>query len=126
EMQPWDRDAIHQVFDSLEFRVLRDRLFEYLSVDEPQAESTLSVDGERLAPGGLAEWLAKHAPAGQRLGLAVKGWWSRGSGGVDALGIARPDGPAAWVDVPAMTPDDDQALAQWLADPDRPKVLHDA
>ena len=25
---PWDREAVHQVFDGLEFRVLRDRLFE--------------------------------------------------------------------------------------------------
>src|SRR5690606_4202002 len=29
-------------------------------------------------------------------------------------------------DVPAMSPEDDRALAQWLADPDRPKVMHDA
>jgi DNA polymerase I len=126
EMQPWDRDAIHQVFDSLEFRVLRDRLFEYLSVDEPQADSVLTVDGERLAPGALPEWLAKQAPIGQRLGISVKGWWGRGTGGVDALGLAHPEGPAAWVEVPAMTPEDDQALAEWLADPDRPKILHDA
>jgi DNA polymerase-1 len=126
EMQPWDRDAIHQVFDSLEFRVLRDRLFEYLSVDEPQADSVLTVDGERLAPGALPEWLAKHAPAGQRLGLAVKGLWARGTGRIDGIGLAHPDGPAAWVDAPAMTPEDDEAMATWLADPERPKVLHDA
>ncbi|MGH3477097.1 MAG: 5'-3' exonuclease, partial [Nocardioidaceae bacterium] len=61
EMQPWDRDGIHQVFDSLEFRVLRDRLFETLAVDEPQADSAVSVDGERLAPGTLPAWLDKHA-----------------------------------------------------------------
>jgi DNA polymerase I len=126
EMQPWDRDAIHQVFDSLEFRVLRDRLFEYLSVDEPQADSVLTVDGERLAPGALPEWLAKHGPAGQRLGVSVKGWWGRGTGGVEGIGLAHPDGPAAWVEASTMTPDDDQALAAWLADPERPKVLHDA
>ncbi|WP_420107902.1 5'-3' exonuclease, partial [Mycolicibacter arupensis] len=28
---PWDREQIHQLFDDLEFRVLRDRLFETLS-----------------------------------------------------------------------------------------------
>jgi DNA polymerase-1 len=27
-MQPWDRDHIHRLFDDLEFRVLRDRLFD--------------------------------------------------------------------------------------------------
>src|SRR5262245_54952776 len=126
EMQPWDRDEIHQVFDSLEFRVLRDRLFETLSVEEPQADSAVAVDGEQLAPGALPAWLDKHAPTGQRLGLTVKGSWSRGSGRVDVLGLAHPDGPAALVDASAMTPDDDQAFAGWLADPDRPKALHDA
>jgi len=29
-MQPWDRDHVHRLFDDLEFRVLRDRLFETL------------------------------------------------------------------------------------------------
>ena len=33
--QPWDRDEVHTIFDGLEFRVLRDRLFQTLSVDEP-------------------------------------------------------------------------------------------
>src|SRR4029077_18583023 len=31
-MQPWDREQIHQLFDQLEFRVLRDRLFDTLAV----------------------------------------------------------------------------------------------
>src|SRR5262249_35913711 len=26
----WDREAVHRVFDTLQFRVLRDRLYEYL------------------------------------------------------------------------------------------------
>ena len=30
-MQPWDRDQIHRLFDDLEFRVLRDRLFDTLA-----------------------------------------------------------------------------------------------
>ena len=29
-VQPWDRDEVHKIFDGLEFRVLRDRLFETL------------------------------------------------------------------------------------------------
>ncbi|HEX6873474.1 MAG TPA: 5'-3' exonuclease H3TH domain-containing protein, partial [Micromonosporaceae bacterium] len=34
----WDREAVHQVFDTLQFRVLRDRLYEYLESMEPEAE----------------------------------------------------------------------------------------
>ncbi len=30
-LQPWDRDHIHRLFDDLEFRVLRDRLFDTLA-----------------------------------------------------------------------------------------------
>ena len=37
----WDREAVHRVFDTLQFRVLRDRLYEYLEAVEPEAESRL-------------------------------------------------------------------------------------
>jgi DNA polymerase-1 len=47
---PWDRDAVHQVFDGLEFRVLRDRLFATLSADEPQAEGGIELDGSAWPP----------------------------------------------------------------------------
>ncbi|WP_183100770.1 DNA polymerase I, partial [Nocardioides pelophilus] len=36
------------------------------------------------------------------------------------------DGQAAYVDVAGLGPGDEAALAGWLADPTRPKVLHDA
>ena len=43
-LQPWDRQEVHTVFDGLEFRVLRDRLFENLEseeeVDGPASTST--------------------------------------------------------------------------------------
>ena len=57
-MQPWDRDAVHQLFDGLEFRVLRDRLFATLTVEEPQAESGFDLSGSVLRPGEVAGWLA--------------------------------------------------------------------
>ena len=34
-VRAWDRDAVHRLFDELEFRVLRDRLFADLSTAEP-------------------------------------------------------------------------------------------
>ena len=36
------------------------------------------------------------------------------------------EGSAAWVDATEITPEDESALAGWLADPERPKALHDA
>ena len=42
---------MHQVFDTLQFRVLRDRLYEYLEAVEPEAESGFDLAGEILAYG---------------------------------------------------------------------------
>src|SRR2546430_10486768 len=58
---PWDREAIHQLFDTLQFRVLRDRLYATLTSAEPEADEGFEVD--LAMPGGeeLAGWLAEHA-----------------------------------------------------------------
>ncbi|MGA8988671.1 MAG: DNA polymerase I [Aeromicrobium sp.] len=121
----WDREAIHAVFDALEFNALRVRLFEAFGDVEPQAEDGFDLDGVTLAPGGVSAWLESHSLAGSRLGLHVQGSWGRGTGDVVGLGIAS-DEAAAWISVDDLTSEDDIAIAAWLADPDRPKVLHDA
>lgn len=64
----WDRAQVHTVFDGLEFRVLRDRLFATLTTEEPEAAGGVDVDGEVLQPGALPGWLNEHAPAGARVG----------------------------------------------------------
>ena len=43
-----------------------------------------------------------------------------------SVAVATGDGQAAWIDVADIGPDDDAAVAAWLADPARPKALHDA
>ncbi|KHL19191.1 UNVERIFIED_CONTAM: DNA polymerase I [Mumia flava] len=125
-LQAWDRDGVHRVFDQLEFRVLRDRLFQTLSTEEPEAESGFEVEGLRLAEGALGAWLAEHAGEGTRTGVVVDGAWGRGTGRVDAVALAAQSGHAAWFDVTQLTPEDDTAFAGWLADPGRQKVMHDA
>lgn len=119
----WDREQVHTVFDGLEFRVLRDRLFATLESAEPEAEAGFGVDGAVLLAGEVAPWLTDHAQ--DRTGLHVTGEWSRGSGEVTGLALAGADGVAAWIDPLTLEPADEQALAAWLADPDRPKVAHD-
>ncbi|MET1061330.1 MAG: DNA polymerase I [Aeromicrobium sp.] len=121
----WDREAIHTVFDALEFNALRVRLFEAFGDVEPQAEEGFDLEGAVLEPGAVAAWLAEHSAGGQRLGLHVQGSWGRGTGDVVGLAIAS-DEAAAWIPTDEITPEDDTAIAAWLADPDRPKVLHDA
>jgi DNA polymerase I len=151
---PWSRDQIHQLFDTLQFRVLRDRLYTtlpngiigQLSAPPPASpEAGFDVALTRVGPRNLADWLASHARTG-RIGIAVNGSWGRGTGDVTGLALAKAgsaaasgaeeaDGadeatpgpsPAAFIDPVTLTPEDEKALADWLADDSAPKALHDA
>ena len=125
-MQPWDRQEVHKLFDGLEFRVLRDRLFQTLESEEEIEEGGFELDGSRLGQGEVADWLEKHAARDTRVGVQVQGTWRAGAGDVFAIALAANDGAAAWVDAEQVTPEDDKAMAGWLADPSYRKVLHDA
>ena len=122
----WDREAVHRVFDSLQFRVLRERLYSTLSAPEPEADAGFTVEGGQLGPDEVQGWLAEHSSPGVRLGVSVAGSWGRGTGVVTGLALAAPDGTGAYVDPTQLTEADDRALAAWFADPDQPKALHDA
>jgi DNA polymerase-1 len=123
-VRPWDRTEVHTLFDGLEFRVLRDRLFETLESEEEVDGPGFELTGDVLAPGAVAAWLAELGD--ERVGLHVRGGWGAGTGRVEGLALATDADRAAYLDVAELTPDDDAALAAWLADPDKPKVLHDA
>ncbi|MEI6254554.1 MAG: DNA polymerase I, partial [Mycobacteriaceae bacterium] len=125
-LMPWDRDKIHQLFDDLEFRVLRDRLFDTLAAVEPEVDEGFDVRGGALEPGAVADWLAAHARDGRRSGMAVVGTHAVYDGDATALAIATADGEGAYIDTPTMTADDEAALGNWLADPAAPKALHEA
>ena len=123
-LRPWDRHEVHTLFDGLEFRVLRERLFETLESEEEVDGSGFDLDGAELAAGAVGAWLSEVGT--DRVGVVVRGTWGAGTGQVDGIALATGDGRAAYVDTSALGADDDAALAAWLADADRPKVLHDA
>ena len=123
---PWNRDQIHRLFDDLEFRVLRDRLFDTLAAVEPEVDEGFDVRGGALEPGAVADWLAEHATDGRRCGLAVVGTHAVYDGDATALAIATADGEGAYIDTTTMSADDEAALGPWLADPAAPKALHEA
>ena len=134
---PWNRDRIHQLFDTLQFRVLRDRLYSTLpngivsSAGSPGSdvsgpEHGFEVEVSVPGPDELAAWLDEHATGTGRVGVAIHGTWGRGTGTMDGLALAAADGNGAFVDPVTLTEDDERALAAWLADPDQPKALHDA
>jgi DNA polymerase I len=127
EAQSWDRQLVHTLFDSLEFRVLRERLLESWDVQhEDIDDSGFELSGAMLGAGDVAGWLTTHAGTDTRTGITVHGGWGAGTGEVRGVGLAAADGQAAWVDAGGVTPDDDAAMMTWLGDPSRAKVLHDA
>jgi DNA polymerase-1 len=127
EAESWDRQLVHTLFDSLEFRVLRERLLESWDVQHDDIDdSGFELSGAKLGSGEVGAWLAEHAGPGTRTGVVVHGGWGAGTGEVRGLALAAADGQAAWVDAAEVTPDDDAAVESWLGDPARDKVLHDA
>ncbi|MEV7098169.1 DNA polymerase I [Amycolatopsis sp. NPDC051045] len=125
ELRPWDREAVHALFDELEFRVLRDRLFATLQSAEPEADEGFEVSGSALAPGALGAWLAEHAGGGEPVALAFRAVGTSVRSDLRAIAFATADGEGAYVDVTAMDQADDAALAAWLADPAIRKTGHD-
>jgi DNA polymerase-1 len=134
---PWDRERIHQLFDTLEFQILRDRLYATLpdgiagiaagqQAPAGGAQAGFDVEVTRLGPDEVAQWLEEHGTGTDRAGLAMQGSWGRGTGTLTALAIAAADGAGAYLDPAALTEEDEAALAAWLADAERPKALHDA
>ncbi|WP_018657189.1 DNA polymerase I [Actinomadura flavalba] len=125
KMGQWEREEIHTLFDSLQFRVLRERLYASLSAVEPEADEGFDVDLQALEPGALASWLEENTAAG-RTGVAVTGTWGRGTGELTGVALASAAGAAVHLDPAELIADDERALAAWLADASRPKAMHEA
>ncbi len=127
----FDAERVHEIFDALQFRVLRDRLFELIGVANPDVEDAGDAfDGDTEvieSTGGLAAWLDQNAsdPAAP-IAIAVDGTWGAGAGDVRAVALATTEGAAAWFDPALLDAADTVAFDGWLADADRPKIMHAA
>ncbi|WP_441251724.1 DNA polymerase I [Kitasatospora sp. McL0602] len=136
---PFDREAVGQLLESLEFRNpnFRDRVHGIDPAGAEQAEESaaapgLAVEGTLLTePGALAGWLVEHTEgehaegehAEGRIAVAARYEWALGSGQVQEIALSTGE-TAAWFDPASLTEQDERALAGWLADPARPKALH--
>ncbi|MFV0460539.1 MAG: DNA polymerase I [Actinomycetales bacterium] len=123
ELQGWDREKVHQVFDGLEFRILRDRLFEYLAPPEPEVDTGFDLSLVHLDGALVGEWLTEHAIGG--VGVSVDGDLRVG-GEATGVALAARDGATAYVDLGTVDPDGESALGEWLADPATELYFHDA
>ncbi|MES6639623.1 DNA polymerase I [Cutibacterium acnes] len=124
---PWDPKATRAVFDTLEFRTLWDRVRALATESDAdgvdEVDDTLEISGTVLEPRTLNDWLSTTAG---RIGVDVTGSWGSGSGDVEAVALGGVDGNAVWFDAAELSPEDEDGFAAWLADKDRPKVMHSA
>lgn len=124
---PWDPKATRAVFDTLEFRTLWDRVLALATESDAdgvdEVDDTLEISGTVLEPRTLNDWLSTTAG---RIGVDVTGSWGSGSGDVEAVALGGVDGNAVWFDAAELSPEDEDVFAAWLADKDRPKVMHSA
>jgi DNA polymerase I len=123
-MGSWDRTEIHRLFDTLEFHPLRERLFATTAQTGP-VDTGFEVDGRALAAGELASWLQK-VPAGAQVALAARLITRPGTAELTGMALWAEGRGAVWADLDDAAPGDLEALAALLADPDRPKLAHDA
>jgi DNA polymerase-1 len=128
--RPIDEDAVRAVFKRLEFRTLLDRVLKLegggVSGSAPEADADADAAPPAPTPQALLDeelqaWLDRMRaanPAGLGLQVETQG------GRVVSIGVAGPD---ETVDLPWQPGRADHApLERWLADPDAPKLLHDA
>ena len=124
---PWDPKATRAVFDTLEFRTLWDRVRALATESDAdgvdEVDDTLEISGTVLEPRTLNDWLSTTAG---RIGVDVTGSWGSGSGDVEAVALGGVDGNAVWFDAAELSLEDEDVFAAWLADKDRPKVMHSA
>ncbi len=121
--QPYDREAVHKIFDDLQFKVLRERLLETFEQADETSTAGFDVSGGRLPTGGVEAWLAEYARG--PVGISVSGSLEPGGGDVSTIAVADPSGATAVIDVAVLDEADDRAVGQWLADRARSKVGHD-
>ena len=126
ERREWDQEATTQLFAALEFRSLRERLTQLYGAtgnEQNGAQEAFTVTGRTLAPGEAAAWLEENAVG--EVALSFIGSWGAGTGDLWVIGLAVAEGPGAFIDPAVLTPADDEAVASWLADAQRPKLVHD-
>ncbi|MEJ1115025.1 DNA polymerase I [Paenarthrobacter sp. CCNWLY172] len=120
-----DRQAIEELFEELEFRTLRTRLFD-LYGDDTAGEAPDTIEAPDYSvltdAAGLESFFA--AGSGVRSALAVQLVPGRIGDDAGALAVVRNNG-AAYVELTGLDAAAESVLARWLKDPEEAKVLHE-
>ena len=117
--------ALEQLFDDLEFKTIRTRLFALYSSEELESAERETIDTpDFITPAGATELSAfLTAGAGKRSAVAVDLVPGRIGEDAAALAIVRDDA-AVYIDLAAQDAEAENVLAEWLRDGQAPKVMH--
>lgn len=117
--------ALEQLFDDLEFKTIRTRLFALYSSEELESAERETIDTpDFITPAGATELSAfLAAGAGKRSAVAVDLVPGRIGEDAAALAIVRDDA-AVYIDLAAQDAEAENVLAEWLRDGQTPKVMH--
>jgi DNA polymerase I len=123
----WSVADTNELFDALQFRALGERLNANLAAKAVGAAAVPVAEVDRveaaaLVPGGLAAWLG--AREGD-VAIAYSGVFASGAGSFDSIALAE-GGQALWFEPSQLDAEDEQVWADWLADPAKGKLVHDA
>jgi DNA polymerase-1 len=123
QLGQWDRDEVHKLFDTLQFRVLRERLYATLQAVEPEADEGFDVEVTALGPGEVAAFFASLDPT-VRVGVHFRGTWGRGRGDLHGIAFTSEGGAGAYLEPATLDAEDEAALVAWLRDGTRAKAVH--
>ncbi|WP_309971042.1 DNA polymerase I [Arthrobacter oryzae] len=120
-----DEAALEQLFDDLEFKTIRTRLFALYGSDELEPAERESIDTpDFVTPADATELSAfLAAGGGQRSAVAVDLVPGRIGEDAAAVAIVRDDA-AVYIDLATQDAAAENVLAGWLQDREAPKVMH--
>ncbi len=120
-----DRQAIEELFEELEFRTLRTRLFD-LYGDDTTGDAPDTIEAPEFEvlteASGLEAFFA--AGSGVRSAVAVQLVPGRIGDDASALAVVR-NNAAAYIDLTGLDAAAESVVARWLLDPEEAKVLHE-
>ena len=116
---PWDMVVVDQLFDTLQFRALRERLIAQDSGGGAPAVESIAIEVAVIPGPEAAGWLASLEDP---CSVAFSGHWGRGTGVLDAVCVV--DGLGVIGVLECGDPGTRSALEDWLSNPDVPKQGH--
>lgn len=124
----WSTAETNDLFDSLEFRGLGDRLSRQLpdqalgEISETASHEATTLNIQHLEPGELGDWLHQHQNSS--VAVAYRGDFASGSGDVESVALVV-GSEALWLEPSQLNEADDKSWVAWLADPGCSKIMHD-